>query len=739
MTDNLRRRATLRKATYFGLILALFTLSMFWRGVIALPFGNAARAASDAPNALARTGDRAARLPILKQAGALELRELDSGDPEVAGSAARHSMLGLQGVVITVLWNQAIEKQKRGEYHDFELLVNIVTELQPNFIQPWLFQSWNISYNVSVENDKLGDMYFYIARGIELLAKGDRRNTKVYRGGGEDWKVGLPEIRDTIGGYYQNKFSVSDKVDVLRSLMQVSAMKPSERDPDRLATGGRVDEKAFQEFTERNPQFVRRLQTKLNRKSPAAVVDFLRTNRQIPTRYDIDSRSPERQDLLVADENQFPIFPPLFPSKRRELTGRDATNDSYDAFLAARAWYEYAQSVVPPPVEGEPAAVPRRGEYDEYRYRIPNKPAMILFRMHPARAQAYLGEFLQKEGWFDETTRWNPDELVDTANAWFAKGGSPPLALAAKGSTFDADNPAAAPVSSQSAYAEAHRMWVEYGRTNALLLTPIQQQRYREDAAKTTILGPPSALPPDLSDDQLAARSLKREWVNARKMLIYLEQNKSVTNFPFFLTSTEAEASPELVEARKLLWEADRAYAAAKPTEAARRFTEANAKWRLALQRYPDFHTGERNDTVREFTANIEAKLIKLLIDERKVLPVRAALQALVPQVGESVDPEIATALAEVEADNRIALELLKVSYLAAAPETLRDGGPYAWLKHFTSDKRDTPWINPGVRDAAKMKEGLMRRPAAPPGPGNGPDNGPGHGPGHGPGGGPGP
>ena len=28
MTDNLRRRATIRKATYFALILALFTLSM---------------------------------------------------------------------------------------------------------------------------------------------------------------------------------------------------------------------------------------------------------------------------------------------------------------------------------------------------------------------------------------------------------------------------------------------------------------------------------------------------------------------------------------------------------------------------------------------------------------------------------------------------------------------------------------------------------------------------------------
>ena len=712
MTDNLRRRATIRKASYFGLILALFTLSMFWRGVIALPFGNAARAGEDGKPSR-RLDDRFARLPILKQADTLELRELDSGDPEVAGSAARHSMLGLQGVVITVLWNQAIEKQKRGEYHDFELLVNIVTELQPNFIQPWLFQSWNISYNVSVENEKLGDMYFYIARGIELLAKGDRRNTKVYRGGEDkEWKVGSPDIRYMIGFYYQNKFSVSDKVDVLRSLMQLSAMKPSERDPDALMSKGQVDDKKFREFCERNPIFVRRLQTRLNRKSPAAVVDFLRTNRLIPTRYNIASASPEGQDLLVADESQFPIFPPNFAGKRREVNGRDETNDSFDAFLAARGWYQYAQSIVPPPVEGEPAAAPRRGEYDEYKYRIPSKPALILFRMQPARSQTYLAEFLQKEGWFDETTRWNPDELVDSTNAWFAKGNAPPLALAAKSSTFDTGT---TPASSFAAFGEAQSMWDAYGRANGLILTDNQKLRFEMDAQKASILGPQGSLPPELSDRQLAEMNLKREWVNARKALVYYEQNTSVTNFQFFNASTLAEASREMIEARKLLWEANRSYASAQTAQAIRHFTEANAKWRLALQKYPRFHYGERSDTVQEFTAEIELRLVKLLMDERKVPAAKAALQAIAGQVlDESADRELAIALAEVEATDRIAAEILKTSYPAAKPESIHSTGEYAWLKQFTSERKDIRWIIAGMREQIKMKEGLMRRTSAP-------------------------
>ncbi len=712
MTDNLRRRATIRKATYFGLILALFTLSMFWRGVIGLPFGNAARAGEDGKPSR-RLDDRAARLPILKQADTLELRELDSGDPEVAGSAARHSMLGLQGIVITVLWSQAIEKQKRGEYHDFELLVNIVTELQPNFIQPWLFQSWNISYNVSVENDKLGDMYFYIARGIDLLAKGDRRNTKVYRGGEDkDWKVGSPDIRFTIGFYYQNKFSVSDKVDVLRSLMQISAMKPSQRDPDELMDKGRVDEKKFRAFCEANPQFVRRLQTKLNRKSPAAVVDFLRTNRQVPTRYDIDSTSPERRDRLVADESQFPIFPPVFNGPRRELTGRDETNDSYDAFLAARAWYEYAQSIVAPPVDGEPAAAPRRGEYDEYKYRIPTKPALILFRMHPSRAQTYLAEFLLKEGWFDESTTWDPDDAVEKTNAWFAKDETAPhVALAAKGSTFTADNASSVPVSALATYRDAHAMWADYGRVNGLILTPGQRRKYEEDAAKTAALGPLGSIPPDLSDDQLAGLGIRREWVKARKALIYYQQNQSVSNFPYFLASTEAEASRELVDARISIGKAAREDAKANIPGALKAFVAANAKWRVALQKYPAFHNGERTESTQESTAELQAKLMKRLADDRKV----AALQSLIGAA--SADRELATDLAESEANTLIALALLEGIDPAAAQrrESVLPGGKYAWLTGYASERRDVPWINPGFLDAAKIKEGLMRKPVGPP------------------------
>ena len=135
-------------------------------------------------------------------------------------------LTGSRGFAVAYLWHSAIEKQKRNDFHELEKRIGAVTQLQPHFITPWIFQSWNIAYNVSVEMHGSGDMYYYIARGIELLAEGERRNSHTIRHPvvGER-KLGSPDIRYQIAFYYQNKFGVSDQVEVLRCLFQLSCIR----------------------------------------------------------------------------------------------------------------------------------------------------------------------------------------------------------------------------------------------------------------------------------------------------------------------------------------------------------------------------------------------------------------------------------------------------------------------------------------------------------------------------------
>src|SRR4051794_10701140 len=145
--NPLQRAAVRRKAIYFAAILAIFSVSIFYRGPEAkaatgetyvwVPFGRDDRDPKQAPTKLNHAADWLARRTILSQGRRAELRELEQGDPEVAGEALRIGLVGSRGLVVTLLWSQAIESQKRNDFHKFEQLVRTVTKLQPHFITPW--------------------------------------------------------------------------------------------------------------------------------------------------------------------------------------------------------------------------------------------------------------------------------------------------------------------------------------------------------------------------------------------------------------------------------------------------------------------------------------------------------------------------------------------------------------------------------------------------------------------------
>src|SRR5437660_4871327 len=178
MATPLLQKARQRKMIYFGAIVVLFTLSLVHREFV-----------------------------VKEQAIRLQLRETARGEVELTSSAVRLLLTGSRGLAVTMLWYNAIEKQKRGEYSELELLVKSITKLQPYFITPWLFQSWNIAFNVAVECDRPRDKYYYISRGLELAAEGERRNRGTEDAGAADPNrivfPGNPELRHFMGFIYQ--------------------------------------------------------------------------------------------------------------------------------------------------------------------------------------------------------------------------------------------------------------------------------------------------------------------------------------------------------------------------------------------------------------------------------------------------------------------------------------------------------------------------------------------------------
>jgi hypothetical protein len=604
--NPLQRASAIRKATYLAAIVVLFTLSMVWRGVIPVPLGSSTAGAA-APFRWAQNHS------IQSQASEdrLDLSDVNpnESDPDVSGSAMRLALLGSRGVVITGLWLSAIDKQKRNDFHELEQRVQAITKLQPNFITPWIFQSWNISYNVSVEMHGSGDMYYYIVRGIQLLAEGERRNKR------------SPDMRYQIAFYYQNKFGVSDQVEVLRCLYDLSCMPPSERNPARFedpATRA-INFEEFRKFCERHPHFVRRLRgedvrsqdkqarEKLRAPRPEDVVEFLRANYQdLPCRYRKDALRNVWTDELAEPEPDrvFPVLPQQFNEGPKEAHPGIATPDDYapgygyfSAFKAARAWFSYSLLLLPPPVKDEqgkplpgPTPPPGAEGHDPSRHRVPRMPAMIIFRQGAPRAQTYQAELEQKEGWFDGEG-WRIED-------WFP--GRPEGVVVGTGRPW-----------SLVEWQEAARMWKEHGEATGLSLDPARLERLRRQAGDT------NSFPASPSPEQAEDESLRRRYKAAMAIQYYFS-NRSTTNFPFFLASADAEQQPMTVEARKTLWQAEQARKVGEPLKAIRLYKDGLERWKQVLvaqfQKLYRPKPPDRGDRIEEETYEYELAYQRLLV-----------------------------------------------------------------------------------------------------------------------------
>lgn len=104
------------------------------------------------------------------------LGQADLGEIDPASETIKLATLGLRGLAVQLLWNNANDFKKKEDWTNLTATLEQLAKLQPNFITFWKFQSWNLSYNVSVEFDDYEDRYYWVRRGIQFLQQGARYN-----------------------------------------------------------------------------------------------------------------------------------------------------------------------------------------------------------------------------------------------------------------------------------------------------------------------------------------------------------------------------------------------------------------------------------------------------------------------------------------------------------------------------------------------------------------------------------
>ncbi|HVK09186.1 MAG TPA: hypothetical protein VM597_10455 [Gemmataceae bacterium] len=710
MANVYQQQAKQRKVIYLVAIVCLLGLSLLVRGTFFR--------LDKKPVEEVREGGFVS-LTMDGRAKVHELTELQQGDTELGGAAVQLLLTGSRGLAICALWNNAIEKQRKQEWNELDISVDSITKLQPHFTAPWLFQSWNLAYNVSVEMDRLNDMYFYIARGVSIIAKGESLNRN------------NPDLRWNIGFYYQNKFGVSDRVTTLRCLYQLSCLPEEDRDPERLRNSdGTVNLEAFEKFCQANPQFVRRLKEVRvpvdgNEKSarplapsPDAVVAFLKTNWKIPSRYKRGTK--DLNDRLA----QFPVLADLTgqPVTTTELDYKSPLADhESDAFIVARGWYSLANCSLPPP-DGKPSG---NNSYnpDPLKYRIPKRPSTIIFRQAPPRSQTYVAERLTKEGWFDREP-WAIDDPAADVQFWLPRKDG----QVARFST---------PVSAIDAWTEASRRWRDHGRANGLFLSPETVSGYLALAERYVKRHPgynvgmfPPPLTPDEVDDPVAkAEHEGLALINA------WTANRSMTNFESFDIEADAMKEERAIQARKLFFRAGRYHAQGLYEQADETYREGFAAWKqiLASKNECRIRRAENRDVAlpgagcRDFrdVEKYQEEMYELNLDYVRLLHTRlkTSLEQSTPWIldilahaGDAMAPlrvvgDLSVLGAEVELPRKKEDPITVEPRLPIVRDlpALRLAGP---LDGTSED--GTPWIPEEIKTRVRMKLGLVKQAGEP-------------------------
>ncbi|MEQ8846133.1 hypothetical protein [Botrimarina sp.] len=149
-----------------------------------------------------------------------ELSQADLGEIDPASETIKLATLGLRGLAVNLLWDRAVHFKKVEDWTNLTATLEQLAKLQPNFITFWKYQSWNLSYNVSVEFDDYRDRYYWVRRGIEFLEEGTEYNRD------------SPELLWELGWVLGQKIGRSDEKEQYRRLFKADdEYHPEDRPP----------------------------------------------------------------------------------------------------------------------------------------------------------------------------------------------------------------------------------------------------------------------------------------------------------------------------------------------------------------------------------------------------------------------------------------------------------------------------------------------------------------------------
>jgi hypothetical protein len=118
---------------------------------------------------------------------------------------------GFRGLISNFLWMRANDLQMNDQYFEAAQLADWITDLEPHFTQVWVYQGWNMAYNISVKFKDFPDRWRWVQNGIELLRDRGLRynpdNLLIYRELAWFYQHKMGANLDDANGYYKTMWA----------------------------------------------------------------------------------------------------------------------------------------------------------------------------------------------------------------------------------------------------------------------------------------------------------------------------------------------------------------------------------------------------------------------------------------------------------------------------------------------------------------------------------------------------
>jgi len=162
---------------------------------VALLFG-----AGQMQNALNRERDRL---------GITLVKPLENAPPVLAFTTV--ALGGFRGLIANALWMRASDLQEDDKFFEAAQLADWITKLEPHFPQVWVFEAWNMAYNISVKFKDFPDRWRWLQNGIELLRdeglKYNPNEVLIYRELAWDFQHKVGANLDDANMYYKQQWA----------------------------------------------------------------------------------------------------------------------------------------------------------------------------------------------------------------------------------------------------------------------------------------------------------------------------------------------------------------------------------------------------------------------------------------------------------------------------------------------------------------------------------------------------